>query len=79
MVNGGRTKKEKKMERRGGEIRKNEMTVTTIKLTGIKLKQFRTLEKLIISELIRKMFLHYGFGLTVAARELRLKTNGFDS
>ena len=37
--------------------------------------QLRTLEQLIISEIIRKMFVRYGFGLTIAAGQLRFKTN----
>lgn len=37
------------------------------------------LEQLIISEIIRKRLVDYAFGLTVAAGQLRFKTNGLET
>lgn len=49
-----------------GKVREEEKK-GKIRLTGVKQKQFRKLEKLIKSEIIRKRLVHYGFGLITIA------------
>lgn len=62
-----------------GGRKHDHMSMATVEFTAVKQKYLRTLEKLIISVVVRERFVHSDFSLTLATRELKFKKNGSGS